>query len=734
MNYNIRGPPLFYHNPQTGAVTAIPAYKISFIDFSVIFLLSVDGANGLRFSARKKGCFTPGTGSPFSGTFATSASESLLRIPKTGINPNKAVFTIDSKTSEILIVNNNACQLLGYTPRELCGMQFSSLLSNRDSKSHVSALAEGQLNSEDGTMVLLSGKVVEMNTKCMTRVGVSLWIRQIDNDGRCLAVAEPVERRIAQFVIDKHGIIASGDVEAVMLFQVESEDHFLGMDLKALIPAVRLPDPTDGCIAKGTRKQKATGKTTDGISFPLCLMITTPDECNSDNDSGVSAAGTYVVTIWVFQNVSGLLVINEHGTIESCNHHFSMLMFGYSSARILRTHITGLIPNFGQEFEYLGHSRSRNITTSSLDDSETETDYEADPSSLYKTPVAATMSEFHNHQPQWGPLEVSKATSEPVNICNDLLANDATDANIGNSKPVELDGNVDVVKINVTAPARLTDDINPEDAVQSEDQLCADANELLTPVNETEPPCEYLLETSNKPTNANSAYRAYATADLDEALRDLDTDTSKDISAIKPGATPNCNKKEAMKGLPPVTSTPDIRRTSAIFPVNSSTPLQGHLNYNDGKYKGEAVHSDGNVLDILYTISSQELPCGRRVFCVWVCRDLDGEYDEDYEDDDGKHPNLTLTFNSVTSTVETSLGGNQPRHSINASSVAGGSGAANINSSRPNSVSLLSQCEDEQIGGDYSKHYTTLKQIGKGAYGTWWILLFIKTARFSQYV
>lgn len=148
----------------------------------------MDGANGIRFSTRKTGI------SPFNGAFTTSntasASESMSRIPKTNINPNKAVFTIDSKSSNILIVNNKACQLLDYRPSELCDMKFSSLLTNKTNKSYVSALAEGQLNSEDGTMVLLSGKVVEMTTKNGLKVAVSLWIRQIDSDGRCLAVAE----------------------------------------------------------------------------------------------------------------------------------------------------------------------------------------------------------------------------------------------------------------------------------------------------------------------------------------------------------------------------------------------------------------------------------------------------------------------------------------------------------------------------------------------------------------
>lgn len=90
-------------------------------------------------------------------TTTTTTSDSIMRISKSEVNPNKAVFTIDSKTSRILIVNKNACDILGYTSRELCEIEFSDLLLNK-SKSHVSALAEGQLNSENGTVVLLSGK------------------------------------------------------------------------------------------------------------------------------------------------------------------------------------------------------------------------------------------------------------------------------------------------------------------------------------------------------------------------------------------------------------------------------------------------------------------------------------------------------------------------------------------------------------------------------------------------
>lgn len=172
------------------------------------------------------------------------------------------------------------------------------------------------------------------------------------------------------------------------------------------------------------------------------------------------------------------------------------------------------------------------------------------------------------------------------------------------------------------------------------------------------------------------------------------------------------------------------------------------MSIQDGKYKGEAVHNDGNVIDIVYTVSGQTLPSGR-VHCVWVSRDPDTELnglgdksaeddlgdgmeghgeeeDVDGDDEEDRNQNLTLTFDSVNSTVENSLGQaikataqNTTTTTTNTSTHNAGPGmrAVPVNSSRPNSMSLLSQCEDELIAGEFSKHYKTLKQIGKGAYG-----------------
>lgn len=42
---------------------------------------------------------------------------------------------------------------------------------------------------------------MEMVTKDEKIVPVSLWLRKLETEGRCLAVAEPVERRVAQVCI-----------------------------------------------------------------------------------------------------------------------------------------------------------------------------------------------------------------------------------------------------------------------------------------------------------------------------------------------------------------------------------------------------------------------------------------------------------------------------------------------------------------------------------------------------
>ncbi|XP_055611994.1 PAS domain-containing serine/threonine-protein kinase [Uranotaenia lowii] len=735
----------------------------------------VDGANGLRFSALrpKGGCLTHGVSSPYNNSYVASTSESIGRLPKSGINPNKAIFTIDAKSSQILIVNRNACDLLGYSSKELCEMQFASLLPNKN-KMHVSALAEGQLNSEDGTVIILSGKVVELCTKSGENVAVSLWVRQIDDESRCLAVAEPVERRVAQLLVDKAGYVISGDYEALMLFQLDSIDKFNGMDVSLLIPAIQLPDADNSMIAKHIRKQKATGKTAEGVAFPVCLMIAHHDSGTDTTDSGLSNANhLFVITIWVFTNLSGLIVIDENSVIESCNHHFSMLMFGYPQSKIIGEHITKILPNFGQECDYLGFmNRSRNATLSSLDndESETETDHvdfenkdefinnainsmknapdamsspmkESRKICLDFTSTSVSNSRTANNTDTMSisltsapvPPESSAFPGPPEKDRRSPRAHDAKSTSPGllssiivSSVPenlLSLDGvnsendrnyanltssvSCSALKATGSAAATLPKE-NLTKPTPLEDCSILPDCDLLTPVNDTSKCLNMLGKNLSIESNTSSKEQLYSTEDINTAL--LKGSPGRDYSMAPPMSAPPTTTTpryvkpyELAKTM--VTSTPDQHKRHSAAGVPPNAVSSGHRRsfYSDGKYRGEAVHYDGNVIDILYTISNQTLPCGRKVYCIWISRDPDSSYNN--LEDEEKHQNLTLTFNSVTSTVDNSLG-----QAIKNTATA-------QHSDRPSSVSRMSQCDEDLTHGEYSKYYTLVKHIGKGAYG-----------------
>lgn len=401
-------------------------------------------------------------------------------------------------------------------------------------------------------------------------------------------------------------------------------------------------------------------------------------------------------------------------------------------------------------------SRSRNITFSSLDkNDESETTETTDPvyyeaESCYATPVGTgtisdrsrsksinenenSIYEMSRHSMNQNKMQfTSKAVSEPIDIpkldsqdslrlqqqrprtnCNvDYFmkskiqtTNGTVSCSFGKSlsenalmlmgmensnfSPIKMNGQFkmmeDILIQNQQSNIQTNKSVDRDDETSNCD---VNDDELLTPINENETIVSggesYLIENPHRSDLTNDDLEiGVPTITLDEENKE---NRRQSTHAIKIG------------------STHILRHESGYH----------QSNFPDGKYKGKAIHCDGNIFNILYTISSQELPCGRKVFCVWICRD---EYSEDDDDeDDGKHPNLTLTFNSIASNIESSVVddfGQAKRNSMNVI------GNVNQSSSRPNSLSLLSQqqYEDEQNSGEYNKYYTSLKQIGKGAFG-----------------
>lgn len=99
--------------------------------------------------------------------------------------------------------------------------------------------------------------------------------------------------------------------------------------------------------------------------------------------------------------------------------------------------------------------------------------------------------------------------------------------------------------------------------------------------------------------------------------------------------------------------------------------------------------------ELVYQVRLVQLRCGRQLYCVWISRDA--------EEEDPQYGNLTFTSSLDSSAIEPSFGQEIQTRAQN--------------SSRPGSVSMMTQCEDELVTGAYGERYTTLQQIGKGAYG-----------------
>ncbi|XP_050680592.1 PAS domain-containing serine/threonine-protein kinase [Leptidea sinapis] len=699
-------------------------------------IVRVDGPNGLRFNASLAAGDVAGSPGP-------SQSDRIQNIN------SKAVFTVEPATTKILIVNNKACSLLGYSSGELCDLKFSDLLRNRSHKAFRLHTTEDGDTSEDGTIVLLSGKVVELLSKDGTLVQVSLWIRQIDSDGPCLIVAEPVTCKNVLFTIDAEtGIILTCDGEdAGLLFQADAADKLVGMPIASLIPSIQIPG-YDTNIPKNISKQKAAGRTLDGGSFPLCLWISKPDTKNSLASAKTNERSIFEVNVRVTNNVSGLLVVDESGIITACNQHFAMLTFGKPQCDVIGHHIEHVIQNFCREADLLKlHEPNRNMTLSPVpndgdddaddvgDDNVSNTDEDScgafngsqksactslniQPSmlSMNKDKSSSALcldksSSLVTHTPTPTQDMVSSISTEQRNDTSALP--DVTSAISGlsidedfchtlsksrsenilrseESNPRQTKENdsiyytsqhsQEITPTGMSPKMRLSLDCSKYKCKDRSSVSLdfSDSNEtsadFLTPINEL-PPSGCDIEALPK-YNGNES--------VDSLSNDVDLETQTESAPQKkfedePPETP-CLAKRALRSVV-TTSTPTHSRNS-----RTDCECTTHV-HKDGTYRGVVLHNDGTELNVVYTVSSMQLSSGRTVRCVWL----------------GVRREHTLGHATLASSLPSTAD----------DSLAMGNKSA---SSRPQSMSL-SQCGEEQTAGEFGKHYVTLKQIGKGAYG-----------------
>ncbi|XP_046383078.1 PAS domain-containing serine/threonine-protein kinase isoform X2 [Ischnura elegans] len=576
-------------------------------------------------------------------------------------NPSKAVFTIDTKSTEILVVNDAACNLLEYPASELVGIQLKDLLGRTKAQS---ALSEEHLDGDLTHLVSFCGKVVEMVAKDGRIIPVSLWVTQLQSEetggsNRCLAVAEPVERAVAQITIDKNGMIMSADKCTAALFQYDHKE-LIGMHLSALIPSIKLPT---NHISVEERKQKATGRTLDGESFPISLLLS---EINSGDD-----IINYSVTIWKVTQIipdfcpyknnvhEGENILESPSVLnqdESNGCGYEKAADGNVNSKVLGLKGRQSLASVDEIVDSMG---KLNVAYFSLSRSETDPD----------TP---------KHQRRQRSL-----------------------LNYDRSRNI-LDG----MKDSFTAPTKEVEDENQEQSgIES-------TTAGTISVDQTD---DFLV--TSTPAVSQKVWS--------KNIRGDDNKNGDTLCEEETNDTPSASRINSM-------DHPDNGNT-----ITSCGP------FSNGEYYGYGLHKDGALLSVKYRVQSAVLTESKQmVYCVWVAKNTSPDAEVtaavgswDYDGVDNRNfGDLTLSntdeASSATSTPKKELPsakGNKPFNGTNQSLLKNVL-TKNANLQVAPAFKEISNEKDESEDdyasdgfrmeeGEYDKRYSSLYQIGKGAFG-----------------
>ncbi|KAK2108073.1 hypothetical protein P7K49_013238 [Saguinus oedipus] len=228
-------------------------------------------------------------------------------LPAPVCNPNKAIFTVDAKTTEILVANDKACRLLGYSSQDLIGQKLTQFFLRSDSDV-VEALSEEHMEA-DGHAAVVFGTVVDIVSRSGEKIPVSVWMKKMRQEHRlcCVVVLEPVER-----------------VSTWVAFQSDN-GSFLGM----------VGSGGEGRAVRNLKIQRSVGRARDGTTFPLSLKLKSEPSSEEATTSEVAPLRDYWASVWVFCTISGLITLLPDGTIHGINHSFALTLFGYGKSELL---------------------------------------------------------------------------------------------------------------------------------------------------------------------------------------------------------------------------------------------------------------------------------------------------------------------------------------------------------------------------------------------------------------
>ncbi|XP_071508045.1 PAS domain-containing serine/threonine-protein kinase-like [Diadema antillarum] len=431
-------------------------------------------------------------------------------LPTTVRNPNKAMLTIEARSTKILVASKMAGELFGYNPEEMIGKKMTDLLSlqNREGPQ---ALMEEHLETS-GQVVMVSGKVFDVVDTSGLSIPVSLWMKKLtdEENPKCLVVMEPVERTSGSVVFDITGAIVRASEEIVHLHGFTSESELVGMSVKQILPHLSLP-PINGNMDAAVKKQQVTGRTRDGSSFPTSVHVkkfepqqlldnaSLDDTGQASNFSLANHRGTpdlqstggswadydlsrppekaegavslgdqlFCASVWVFANISGLVTILPDGTIHSINSTFSVMLFGQPKDDLIGKHITSIVPEFYEHVDMLDDS---SMPLPPLDDDS----YEEESEEEFNLPTSRPASKVPEPA---APPTSGQTGDSPKGEGDDIIMHPAEEAShVGLERP----DTADLIRAAGEIAAGLeTPDILPRpESATTDELLCAGDNGL----------------------------------------------------------------------------------------------------------------------------------------------------------------------------------------------------------------------------------------------------------------
>ncbi|KAM9316466.1 PAS domain-containing serine/threonine-protein kinase [Gastrophryne carolinensis] len=260
--------------------------------------------------------------------------DTISSLPSYARSSSRAVLTVSSKTTQILMANDKACRLFGYSSLELIGMCLSRLIPT--SSHRISEVLEEELTEADG-ISRVPGEVVEAIRNGGDVVMLRLWIRRLQS--QCLLFLDTIQTITTVLSFRQDGRIVSCDPSCAQLYGYMDPDEVLGQHITDLMPSIQVP-PHRKEMLKSIQHQRVVGVSRDDITFPLAVTLI---EGVVEDESSVEE---YYASMTVLSSLTGLVTLLPDGSIKGLNGTFSQLLFGYDRSQLLDKNITTLIPGF----------------------------------------------------------------------------------------------------------------------------------------------------------------------------------------------------------------------------------------------------------------------------------------------------------------------------------------------------------------------------------------------------